>query len=526
MELSGNSLIGQQPSPGSGNVFYPKNPATGEILKPAYHSATEGDLEKAAGLAADAFSFFSTTSGADRSRFLRQCALELESLGERLIDRAMQETGLPEQRIKAELGRTAGQMHMFASLIEEGSWCRPRIDHADPERQPIPKPDIRSMLEPLGPVAVFGASNFPLAFSVAGGDTASAFAAGCPVIVKAHAGHPGTSEQVGRALQKAVRHCRLPEGVFSMLFDAGTEIGAALVAHPEIRAVGFTGSQSGGKALMHIAASREFPIPVYAEMGSIDPVVYLPESLGLAVRDSARALASSVTLGVGQFCTNPGLVMVPDSSQGQAFIDELRFAILECPPGVMLNERIHRSYLSGIQQFAELDRVDALSRKQLPEQPGCYAHSALFVINADTFLTNPVVSREVFGPSTVVVRYGDPEQLLTLVNSLEGQLTGSLHGDEAELSKHRRIADALRAKVGRLIFNGYPTGVEVCPSMVHGGPFPASSDGRYTSVGTFAIERFCRSVAYQNCPDAMLPEPLQEKNPLGLWRLVDGAFKQ
>ena len=522
MELSGRSIIGSKRGALNGASLNGFNPATGENLEPAYHFASTAEVDDAARLADKAFASFSTTTGAQRATFLRKIAENIEALGDKLITRAVQETGLPEGRIRTETGRTCGQLRLFADLVEEGSWVDARIDHADPSRTPIPKPDVRSMLRPLGPVVVFGASNFPLAFSVAGGDTASAFAAGNPVIVKAHHAHPGTSELVGLAVSKAVRECELHEGVFSLLFGSGNEVGTALVKHPLIKAGGFTGSRSGGRALFDAASSRPEPIPFYAEMSSVNPVVILPEALRARSEQLATGLQGSVTLGAGQFCTNPGLVFMQAGADTDAFASRLGELLSGTAEQTMLTPGIRSSYQKGVSsRYAQRGVATVMQRGA---EAKCGAAPALFKIDAPGFLSNASLSEEIFGPTTLIVTYESEAELLKLVRSLEGQLTATVHGTEEELLANRELINELEKKAGRLLFNGFPTGVEVCHSMVHGGPYPATSDGRSTSVGTRAIFRFTRQVCFQGFPDATLPDELKEGNPLGIWRLVDGEY--
>ena len=381
---------------------------------------------------------------------------------------------------------------------------------------------MRSFLRPLGPVVVFGASNFPLAFSVAGGDTASALAAGNPVIVKAHHAHPGTSELVGLAVATAVRECGLHEGVFSLLYGSGTEVGAALVKHPLIKAGGFTGSRSGGRALFDAAASRPEPIPFYAEMSSVNPVVILSEALRERSDQIATGLHASVTLGAGQFCTNPGLVFLPSGSNADHLVEKLSELMGATPDQTMLTPGIRSSYEKGV--AGRSDQTGVATVMQRSGAANCAAGTALFRIGTDQYLTNTELSEEIFGPTTLIVNYDNQEELLMLVRSLEGQLTATIHGTEAELATNRELLNLLETKAGRLLFNGFPTGVEVCHAMVHGGPYPATSDGRSTSVGTRAIFRFTRQVCFQSFPDAALPEELKENNVLGIWRLVDGKL--
>jgi NADP-dependent aldehyde dehydrogenase len=522
MELTGRSIIGSKRGEASEGTLNGFNPSTGETLSPAYHAASIEEVNQAAQLADWAFPLYSQTKGAQRALFLRQIADNIEALGDTLITRATQETGLPDGRIRTETNRTCGQLRLFADVVDEGSWVDARIDHANPKRTPLPKPDVRSMLRPLGPVVVFGASNFPLAFSVAGGDTASALAAGNPVIVKAHHAHPGTSELVGMAVSRAVRQCELHEGVFSLIYGSGSEVGTALVKHPLIKAGGFTGSRSGGRALFDAASSRSEPIPFYAEMSSVNPVVILPDAVKLHGEQIATGLHASVTLGAGQFCTNPGLVFMLASPETDKFIEKLGGLLVATPEQTMLTPAIRSSYETGV-----LGRGGgaATVMQKLAESP-CGASPALFRIDAPGFLANSTLSEEIFGPTTLIVTYTNQEELWELLRSLEGQLTTTVHGTEAELTSSRDLIAILENKAGRLVFNGFPTGVEVCHAMVHGGPYPATSDGRSTSVGTRAIFRFTRQVCYQGFPNATLPDELKEENPLHIWRLVDGKLEK
>jgi 2,5-dioxopentanoate dehydrogenase len=498
-------------------VFHAVNPVTGEKLDPEFHSATPEDLDRAATHAAEAFAIFRNSRGSDRGRFLRRIAANLESNGAAIVERANAETALPVARLQGELWRTCGQLRLFATLVEEGSWVDARIDHADRDRKPAPRPDIRSMLRPLGSVAVFGASNFPLAFSVAGGDTASALAAGCPVIVKAHPAHPGTSDLAAKAIEQAVRESDLPDGVFSILFAAGYDIGIRLVQHPAIRAVGFTGSRRGGQALMDAVAKRGDPIPLYAEMGSINPVFILPGAMRERGSAISAGLHASVTLGSGQFCTNPGLV-IAHGDDVPAFISELEAKMSSCEPMTMLTGGIADAYRNGVLRMS--GAAAALGRRGSHDD--ARVDAALFVTKPDAFLENPQLAEEVFGPSTLVVACESHSDLLDVARSLEGQLTVTIHATDRDVELHRELLEIVETKAGRIIVNGYPTGVEVSHAMVHGGPWPATSDGRSTSVGTRAIVRFTRPVCYQDFADSMLPDELKESNPLRIVRLVDG----
>ncbi len=512
MTLQGRSIVGASPAAGRGTeTFHGVNAATGERLEPDYEAATRSDVDTAARLAVDAFRVYGRLGGVAKGAFLRRIAENLEAMRATIAERAIQESALPAARMHSELGRTCGQLLLFAELVEEGTWVDARFDRPDPDRKPFPKPDVRSMLRPLGPVAVFGASNFPLAFSVAGGDTASALAAGCPVIVKAHPSHPGTSELAGIAIRDAVRACGLPEGTFSLLFDAGYDIGVALAEHPAIRAIAFTGSRRGGLALMQVAASRPHPIPVYAEMGSVNPVFVLPDAMRERATVIAAGLAAAVTMGVGQFCTNPGLVIVEAGDASEVFLRELAAKLSTTAPAAMLNSGICAAYRAGIEVLTSSEGVE--SRISLASSEERHAAAALFVADDETFLANRRLMDEVFGPSTVVVRCASAGRMRDVADALEGQLTVTIHGTATDFAAHTALIAQLEQVAGRIVFNGFPTGVEVGPAMVHGGPFPATSDGRSTSVGTRAIERFTRAIAYQDAPESALPEELKVARP-------------
>ncbi len=514
--LLGTSFIGYSRSTGTEPCGNGIQPGTGTKLEPAYLTATPAEVEKAMALAAAAFPIYSDLSGKTRAGFLRAIATEIEGVVDDIVERGQLETALPEPRLRGETARTVGQLRMFATQIEEGSWVDARIDRADPDRKPIPKVDLRSMLRSLGPVAVFCASNFPMAYSIAGGDTASALAAGCPVVVIAHASHPGVAEIVANAVIRAAKLTDMPEGVFSVLYGGGRKVGQAVVKHPVIQAVGFTGSRAGGTALMDSAANRKQPIPVYAEMSSVNPVVILCGALERGEEALAEGFFGSLTLGVGQFCTNPGLVFIP-ADKGEAFLTKLKSLVEAGTPGTMLNAGICQSFTDSTAAFAAVDGVETLARSAAQAGPGQGA-PAVFVVSIGDFLKNEVLQGEMFGPATLIVR-GSLEEIEAAIPHLEGQLTASLHASDAELAANSSLVLALQTRAGRLIFNGFPTGVEVCNSIVHGGPFPATSDGRSTSVGTMAIFRFCRPIAWQSFPDAALPAELQEANPLGIKRM-------
>ncbi len=487
------------------------DPRTGEALEAAHpiHDAATVDAAAEA-----AWAVYRTGALRDRTRreaLLRAVARRLEERADAVVDVAGRETGLPEARLRGELARTTGQLRMFADLIANEAWREPRVDRGDPNRTPAPKPDVRSHRTELGPVVVFGASNFPLAFSTAGGDTASALAAGCPVVVKAHPGHPGTAAEVGACLTAAVDDAGLPAGTFAQLFDAGFDVGLALVRHPRIRAVAFTGSRAGGLALAREAASRAVPVPVYAEMGSVNPVVVLPDAAERRGADLAAGLHASFTLGVGQFCTNPGLTFVPAGTAGDALRDALAERVAATPEGVMLNRRVCDAYGSGIEAL-EAAGARAVARGLGDgSAAGFHAIAAVYEVDLDAVRQQPSLLDEVFGPAAVLVRYRDVAEVEELVWRMEGQLTATVHAEVGEAERHPGLLRALEDRVGRLLFGGWPTGVEVGPAMVHGGPFPASSDGRSTSVGTHAIERFTRLVAFQDAPAALLPVHLRDE---------------
>ncbi len=521
VKLSGRSLIGFREGSGVGESLHAADPKTGQKLEPGFIAASVEEVDLAARLAAEAFDIYKRISGRDRGAFLRKIAEKIEAIAGEIVERAMLETALPQARLQGETARTCGQLRLFAQVAEEGSWVNARIDHAEPERKPAPKPDICSMLRPLGPVVVFGASNFPLAFSVAGGDTASALAGGNTVIVKAHAAHPGTSELVGRAVQESVRECGLPEGVFSLLFGSGSQIGTALMKHPLVKAGGFTGSRTAGRILMDVAASRPEPIPFYAEMSSTNPVFILPGALRERGEAIAAGLHASFTLGAGQFCTKPGMVFLPQGSEATAFAGKLQQLVESSSPFHLLTKIIRSSYDSAISKRKADSAVKLVAEAPECAAPGFAVGSALFETDAASFRGSDLEA-EIFGPTTLLVRHSSRDQILAIARSLEGHLTATIQGTEQDLREFTDLITILEGKVGRLVFNGFPTGVEVTHAMVHGGPYPSTSDGRSTSVGSQAIFRFTRLVCYQGFPDSALPDELKDANPLGIWRMIDG----
>jgi len=524
MELHGQNIIAGKVCESGGRKFPAFAPLEGKHIEPQFEEAALEQVDEAL-LAADAaFDEYRLLPAEKRAAFLDAIAEEILALGDALIERAHIETALPKDRLTGERGRTVNQLKMFASLVREGSWVDARIDLAQPERQPLPKPDIRRMLIAIGPVVVFGASNFPLAFSTAGGDTASALAAGCPVIVKAHPAHPGASELVARAIAAAAEKTSVPAGVFSMLHGMGHEIGTALVKHPLTKAVGFTGSLRGGRALFDVAANRPDPIPVYAEMGSTNPVFILPGALKERGAAIAEGLKTSVTMGVGQFCTNPGLAVGLSGESLSQFVGKLGELMADAKPGTMLYPGILQAFEQGVKQLSEIPGVNKIQSNHTAELDRTEARPTLFTTDGTTFLQHGELGEEVFGPSTVIVSCDSPKQIEYIARKLEGHLTATIHGTEEDLAEYKSLITVLENKVGRLLFNGFPTGVEVCPSMQHGGPYPATSDTRSTSVGTAAIFRFARPISYQNFPQAALPVELQNKNERGIWRLVDNQF--
>jgi NADP-dependent aldehyde dehydrogenase len=500
------------------------NPVSREVLPGHFHAATREVVNAAMEKAVSAFHAYRSVGAAGKAAFLRAIAAEIEALGPPLIERAMEESGLPEARLLGERGRTCGQLRLFADFLEEGSWVNAIIETALPERQPLPRPDIRNVLQPIGPVAVFTASNFPLAFSTAGGDTASALAAGCPVVVKAHPSHLGTNALVAEAILRAARRCDMPDGVFSSLNDAGTEVALHLVQHPALRAVAFTGSHQGGMALFRAALDRTAPIPVFAEMGSINPMFLLPLAVQANGEGLANAIAASVTLGAGQFCTNPGLIVIMEDAAGVAFVRTLAAAMAQVAPATMLNKGVFENYEQRKEAQFSIPGVSAAYPSAHRIGDDWKGRPALATVSAEAFLAAPALQEEVFGPSTLVVWCKDRAVMQSVAASLHGQLTATIMGENTELGDWKALAEVLQEKVGRLLFNGVPTGVEVGHAMQHGGPFPATTDARFTSVGTQAVRRFVRPVAYQNCPDFLLPDALKDGNPSGIFRFFNGKW--
>lgn len=524
MLIEGNNYIGFSASAKGSQKFQAFSPSGNAFLPGDFTYATEEEFQSTVALASKAFASYKEISAEKKALFLEVIAEEIMALGDMLIERCVAESALPVGRITGERGRTCGQLKMFAQLLRDGWWVDARIDTAQPDRQPLPKSDIRRMLIPVGPVAVFGASNFPLAFSTAGGDTASALAAGCPVIVKAHPSHPGTHELVTKAIIKAAQRTEMPKGVFSSLYLSNDQ-SVQLVQHPVIKAVGFTGSRHVGLLLYKAAAERTEPIPVYAEMSSTNPIILMEGALRTQPEKIAKELTASVNLGAGQFCTNPGLVFAIESDAATVFLKEFSHQFSSATPASMLNKNICSSYTEGADIVSNTTGINILAKASKAASGERHEAAPLaFTVGSEDFLANEQLANEVFGPLTLIVLCKNEEELHKTLSSLEGQLTATVHSAAEDEQALKPIIDIITQKAGRVIFGGYPTGVEVCHSMHHGGPFPSTSDARYTSVGTAAISRFVRPICLQDFPDHLLPEALQGHNPLNIIRLVNGEW--
>ncbi len=522
--LTGLSYLGVPAGTFSGETFHAINPATGEKLAPAFHEASAEEVNLAMTRAAAAFDPFRHHSPDRRASFLAAIIEETLALGDAFLERCSAETGHPLARCMQERDRVVKHTRQFAELLREGSWVDARIDHGDPERKPFPKPDVRSLLQAIGPVAVFGASNFPIAISVLGVDTISALAAGCPVIVKGHPAHPGTCEMAGAAVLRSAERTGMPEGVFALLQGSKHEIGSHLVRHPALTAVAFTGSLAGGRALADLAAARPVPIPVYAEMGSVNPVFLLPEALATRGEQIAAGFVQALTIGVGQFCTNPGLVVGLDSPEWQNFTNQAQAKAAAVAPATMLHPGIHRAYTAGVVHRQEHPHLQALGNPTTAPDPARHEAAAyLFTTTQQGLVKDPTLLDELFGPCATLVRCDNATDLVAIAERLEGSLSATVHGTEADFVNHAKLLSVLSRKAGRLICNGYPVGLEICDSIHHGGPYPATPHSHFTSIGTRAIHRFVRPVCYQDWPMSLLPEELQETNPRGVMRLVDGV---
>ncbi|MBO0321525.1 aldehyde dehydrogenase (NADP(+)) [Muricauda sp. CAU 1633] len=523
-QLTGDNYIGFKKSGKGNSVFQAVSPNDGVALPVEFKRATDEEFEEALSLAEEAFPIYRSISNEKRANFLDRIADEIMALGDVLVERCALESGLGTQRITGERGRTCNQLKLFAQLLRDGNWVDARIDKSNPDRQPVPKPDVRRMLIPVGPVAVFGASNFPLAFSTAGGDTASALAAGCPVVVKSHSSHPGTNALVSFAINKAAQETGMPEGVFSSIY-LSHEYSVKLVEHPIIKSVGFTGSRSVGMTLFKAAINRPEPISVFAEMSSINPVVLLENAIKAKTEQLAESLVQSVTLGVGQFCTNPGLVLLIKGETSQKFLQTFSKSLEKAAPGVMLNKNIASSYRNGVESLQKNGQATLLAESAVKgKELNTMGSPAAFTVSGTHFLQDNAFSDEVFGPASVFVLCNDHAQQLKVLESFEGQLTATVHAEKGDEQALPSIIELITQKAGRVIYGGFPTGVEVCHSMQHGGPFPATTFANSTSVGTDAIRRFVRPVAYQDFPNDFLPNELKNDNPLQLLRLVDGNW--
>lgn len=524
MQLHGENILGGKRSKLGSIKFRAVNPSGPATLDTDFYEATEREVDAALRAAADAFLEYRRKSAEDIAKFLEAIAEEILALGDALLKKVQEETALPEMRVTGERGRAVDQLKLFARTVREGSWTAARIDRAIPDRKPLPKPDVRRILRPIGPVGVFGASNFPLAIAVAGSDTVAAFAAGNPVVVKAHPSHPGTSELLGEAITRAVEKSGMPAGIFSLLHGTSHNVGLALVRHPLTRAIAFTGSLRGGRALFDAAKSRPEPIPCYCEMGSTNPVFVLPKALNSRGADIAKAFATSLTMGVGQFCTNPGMVIGIAGDSFNAFIDQLAALASQTAPGVMLNRGICESYWSRIKRLRNLRGVSCVGSAAEADPASVRANAMVFVTEAETFLKHEELSEEIFGPVTLAIRCKNADEMNRVAAHLHGQLTATLQGTPEDLVEFSALAETLTQRAGRVIVNGFPTGVEVCASMHHGGPYPATTDAGATSLGSAAILRFARPVCYQDFPQELLPVELRNKNERHIWRLVDNEW--
>ncbi len=521
--ILGKNYIGNKQSAVGNQTYRTFNPQKNTENQVNFFEATQAEIEEAVSLARHAFEIYRKVSNTQKAAFLEAIADEILALDSLLLEAYCDETGLPEGRAAGERARMMGQLRTFASLVRQGSWVDATIDTAQPQREPMPRSDIRKMLVPVGPVVVFGASNFPFAFSTAGGDTASALAAGCPVIVKSHPMHSGTGELIASAIITAAEKTGMPNGVFSNLNSADNTVGSALVAHPGVKAVGFTGSTAGGKALFELASRREVPIPVFAEMGSINPVVILPLALEKNAKTWAVALAGSITLGAGQFCTNPGLLLGIKNNDLDNFTTFLAEEILAREPASMLHPRIKGAYDKGRKAAMEQagTKIVADYDKEIHVN---YGGQTVLRVSGETFLRNTTLHKEVFGPYSLVVACANVGELKAVLDHLEGQLTGTILAEDDEIGKYEGLVDSLKQRVGRVIFNGVPTGVEVCAAMHHGGPYPATTDSRFTAVGIHAIKRWVRPLSFQDWPQSLLPDELKDGNPLKIIRLIDNEL--
>tara|TARA_B100001123_G_scaffold147728_1_gene171101 strand:+ start:213 stop:1790 length:1578 start_codon:yes stop_codon:yes gene_type:complete len=521
--LTGKNFIGNKLS-SSGNVtFQTFNPELNKKNDQIFYEASNDEIEESIDLAKNAFEDYKKTNPQERSKFLNSIADEILSISDELLEVYCSETGLPAGRSRGELKRTIGQLRSFADLVLDGSWVEASIDTAIPEREPMPKPDLRKMMMPLGPVVVFGASNFPLAYSTAGGDTASALAAGCPVIVKSHPMHAGTGEIVACAIISAAKKNNMPDGVFSNLNSKDIGVGVKLVNHPNVKAVGFTGSLKGGRSIYDLASKRDTPIPVFAEMGSTNPIIIMPTKIKNDYEDLAIKFAKSITVGSGQFCTNPGMIISIKGNELNRFVECLSLELQKIEPSCMLHPNILDAYNSNANQTISNKDVEILYQSDLISKEN-YPKHILATVNSKTFIQNRNLHHEVFGPFSLIIKCNDMNDLRNVVFSIQGQLTGTIIGEKDEIYQNKDLIDLLGSRVGRIIFDGVPTGVEVCPSMLHGGPYPATTDSRFTAVGTNSIQRWVRPFSFQDFPDELLPDELKNNNPLNIKRAINGVI--
>ena len=500
MEIIPSQIIGYRHVQSNGETFHGYDPNSGKPLSPAFREATKSEINESIVLASSAFALYRKTSSSQRSLFLETIAGNIEALGDDLLKIINEETALPLTRLAGERIRTTGQLRLFAQLLRDGKWNKEIVDDPLPDRKPIARPGMTQMQVPIGVVAVFGASNFPLAFSVAGGDTVSALAAGCPVVFKAHPAHPATCQLVGNAIAKAAKETGMPDGTFSMLHGLSNVVGGTLVTHPLIKAVAFTGSFKGGKALYDLAVRRPEPIPVYAEMGSVNPMFFLPEAVKLGGESLALQFGQSVTLGSGQFCTNPGFCILLNNEESKLFIQHVAEGLSASSIHPLLTEGITKAYKSGLEKQHKMSGASILTiTAETDIKP------SIIMVSAKNLMQNPDYFEEVFGPSTVAVMADSYDEMFRLAEVMPGQLTGTIHAADNDYQTAKELIELLTQKVGRVIMNGFPTGVEVCHAMVHGGPYPATTDSMVTSVGTGSIYRFTRPVCYQNIPHSLLP---------------------
>lgn len=522
IEITGQNIIAGQVVANGGGAFQAVNPATSRTTSYTFHEAIIESVDAAATAAVEAFEVLRNTSAEQRATFLELIADEIEALGDTLLETANEETALGLPRLTGERGRTTGQLRAFAALLREGSFVDAIIDTALPDRQPAPRSDIRRMSFPIGVVAVFTPNNFPFAFGVPGGDTASALAAGCPVIVKGHPSHPASNELFAIAINRAIEKMNFPSGTFSLIQGASIEVGQHLVKQPVLRAVAFTGSLRGGRAIFDTAAQRPHPIPVFAEMGSINPVVLLPNAIKQGGDSLADNLVNSVTLGSGQFCTNPGLIFVLDNEDSSAFIETVSEKMKAKQAGTLLNLGVRQHLEVNVSTTMGKDSVQIMTGGSSVEDARICYENTVMQSSVQAFIEDPDLQREHFGPVTLFVLCQSLDEMKSAFQTLEGNLTATIHATDDELKTSAKLFDVLREKAGRLLLNGFPTGVEVVQSMVHGGPYPATTASGTTSVGVTAIRRFLRPIAFQNMPDSLLPDALKNVNPLNIWRVVDG----